>query len=172
MELKGVKAINPVNNDELPIFVADYVLTGYGTGAIMAVPAHDERDWEFAKKYNLPIKEVVAEQIGSRLGNSNPRKSVRGVLVKDGKLMLVSDKKMNEYILIGGGIEPSEDPETSMLREIKEESGYKNIKITSTLGTLEHNYYHPLKRATGKVKCLVLSLSLSTRKQANEKKRK
>ena len=59
MELKGVKAINPVNNDELPIFVADYVLTGYGTGAIMAVPAHDERDWEFAKKYNLPIKEVL-----------------------------------------------------------------------------------------------------------------
>ncbi|MBI4992932.1 MAG: leucine--tRNA ligase [Candidatus Magasanikbacteria bacterium] len=59
VELKGVKAINPVNNKELPIFVADYVLGGYGTGAIMAVPAHDERDWEFAKKYNLPIKRVV-----------------------------------------------------------------------------------------------------------------
>ncbi|MBI5222698.1 MAG: leucine--tRNA ligase [Candidatus Magasanikbacteria bacterium] len=59
IELKGVKAINPVNNEELPIFVADYVLGGYGTGAIMAVPAHDERDFEFAKKYNLPIKVVV-----------------------------------------------------------------------------------------------------------------
>ncbi|MFH1662220.1 MAG: leucine--tRNA ligase, partial [Candidatus Falkowbacteria bacterium] len=54
VELKGLKAINPVNNKEIPIFVADYVLAGYGTGAIMAVPAHDERDFEFAKKYNLP----------------------------------------------------------------------------------------------------------------------
>ncbi|MFH1661857.1 MAG: leucine--tRNA ligase, partial [Candidatus Falkowbacteria bacterium] len=52
-------AINPVNNKEIPIFVADYVLAGYGTGAIMAVPAHDERDFEFAKKYNLPVKQVI-----------------------------------------------------------------------------------------------------------------
>jgi len=59
VELIGVKAVNPVNGEALPIFVADYVLTGYGTGAIMAVPAHDERDWEFAKKYNLAIKQVV-----------------------------------------------------------------------------------------------------------------
>ncbi len=59
VELQGIKAVNPVNNEEIPIFVADYVLTGYGTGAIMAVPAHDERDFEFAKKYDLPIKEVV-----------------------------------------------------------------------------------------------------------------
>ncbi|MFH2136572.1 MAG: leucine--tRNA ligase [Patescibacteria group bacterium] len=57
--LKGIKAINPVNNEEIPIWVADYVLTGYGTGAIMAVPAHDERDFEFAKKFGLSIREVV-----------------------------------------------------------------------------------------------------------------
>ena len=59
VELKGLKAINPATNEELPIYVADYVITGYGTGAIMAVPAHDERDWEFAKKYSLSIKKVV-----------------------------------------------------------------------------------------------------------------
>ena len=58
--LKGVTAINPVNNTEIPIFISDYVLISYGTGAIMAVPAHDTRDWEFAKKFNLPITEVVA----------------------------------------------------------------------------------------------------------------
>lgn len=57
--LDGVKAINPVNCKEIPIFVSDYVLVSYGTGAIMAVPAHDTRDWEFAKKFNLPIIEVV-----------------------------------------------------------------------------------------------------------------
>jgi leucyl-tRNA synthetase len=57
--LKGVSAVNPVNNKEIPIFISDYVLVSYGTGAIMAVPAHDTRDWEFAKKFNLPIIEVV-----------------------------------------------------------------------------------------------------------------
>src|SRR3989344_4464744 len=59
VELKGIKAVNPFNNEEVPIFVADYVLGGYGAGAVMAVPAHDERDWEFAKKYNLPVKMVI-----------------------------------------------------------------------------------------------------------------
>ena len=59
VELKGVRAINPVNGTEIPIFISDYVLATYGTGAIMAVPAHDERDWDFAKKFNLPIIEVV-----------------------------------------------------------------------------------------------------------------
>ncbi len=57
--LDGVKAVNPVNNKEIPIFISDYVLVSYGTGAIMAVPAHDTRDWEFAKKFDLPIIEVV-----------------------------------------------------------------------------------------------------------------
>ena len=60
VEIKGLKAVNPVNGKEIPIWVSDYVLMSYGTGAIMAVPAHDERDWEFAKKFNLPIVEVVA----------------------------------------------------------------------------------------------------------------
>ncbi|MEE1013003.1 MAG: leucine--tRNA ligase [Clostridia bacterium] len=58
--LQGVKAINPVTNEKIPVFVSDYVLVTYGTGAIMAVPAHDTRDWEFAKKFDLPIVEVVS----------------------------------------------------------------------------------------------------------------
>ena len=60
VKLIGVKAINPVNQKEIPIFISDYVLVSYGTGAIMAVPAHDTRDWEFAKKFDLPIIEVVS----------------------------------------------------------------------------------------------------------------
>ncbi len=60
VELKGIKAVNPANGEEVPIFIADYVLAHYGTGAIMAVPAHDERDFLFAKKYNLPVIEVVS----------------------------------------------------------------------------------------------------------------
>jgi leucyl-tRNA synthetase len=60
VELKGVRAINPFNGEEIPVFIADYVLAQYGTGAVMAVPAHDERDFEFAGKYDLPIKAVIA----------------------------------------------------------------------------------------------------------------
>ena len=60
VKLEGVGAINPVTGKEIPVFVSDYVLVTYGTGAIMAVPAHDSRDWEFAKKFDLPIVEVVA----------------------------------------------------------------------------------------------------------------
>ena len=59
VRLEGIKAINPLTGTEIPIFISDYVLVSYGTGAIMAVPAHDTRDWEFAKKFNLPIIEVV-----------------------------------------------------------------------------------------------------------------
>ena len=68
VRLQGVMGINPVNNTEIPIFISDYVLVSYGTGAIMAVPAHDTRDWEFAKKFDLPIIEVVA---GSEVGVEN-----------------------------------------------------------------------------------------------------
>ncbi len=59
VRIDGVEAINPVNGKQIPIFISDYVLVSYGTGAIMAVPAHDTRDWDFAKKFNLPIIEVV-----------------------------------------------------------------------------------------------------------------
>ena len=59
VEVKGIKAINPLTNEEIPIWISDYVLITYGTGAIMAVPAHDDRDFEFAKKFNLPIKQVI-----------------------------------------------------------------------------------------------------------------
>ncbi|MCL2721426.1 MAG: leucine--tRNA ligase [Treponema sp.] len=67
----GAYAINPVNDQKIPIWIADYVLISYGTGAIMAVPAHDERDWEFAKTFNLPIIQVVAEEKGKGEGDFN-----------------------------------------------------------------------------------------------------
>ena len=77
VELKGVKVINPFNKEEIPIFIADYVLMNYGTGAVMAVPAHDHRDFEFAEKYGLPIKKVIVpEKIHPRLPSL--RESVGG----------------------------------------------------------------------------------------------
>ena len=92
VELIGVRAYNPVTGKEIPIFVSDYVLAGYGTGAIMAVPAHDDRDWEFAKKFNLPIIEVVA---GGDVQNAAFTDVETGVLVNSGFLdgLEVADAK-------------------------------------------------------------------------------
>ncbi|MEE0956841.1 MAG: leucine--tRNA ligase [Ruminococcus sp.] len=81
--LKGVKAINPVNNTEIPIFISDYVLVSYGTGAIMAVPAHDTRDWEFAKKFDLPIIEVVK---GGNVQEEAFTDCATGIMVNSGML--------------------------------------------------------------------------------------
>ena len=101
VEIKGIKAINPLTNKEIPIWVADYVLSSYGTGAIMAVPAHDTRDFEFATKFNLPIVQVVAPIDGSKV--EMPFTDVEtGVSVNSGFLtgLSVSDakKKVIEYL--------------------------------------------------------------------------
>ena len=102
--LEGVKAINPVNGKEIPIFVSDYVLVSYGTGAIMAVPAHDTRDWEFAKKFNLSIIEVVKG--GEDVQKEAFTDCATGVLVNSGFLndLSVEDakKKMIEWLTDNG----------------------------------------------------------------------
>lgn len=99
VKLDGVFAINPVNGKEIPIFVSDYVLATYGTGAIMAVPAHDTRDWEFAKKFDLPIIEVVA---GGDVQNEPFTDVATGNMVNSGFLdgLCVEDakKKIIEYL--------------------------------------------------------------------------
>lgn len=98
--IDGLMAVNPVNNTKIPVYVSDYVLMSYGTGAIMAVPAHDERDWEFAKKFKLPIIEVVA-------GGGNVQEEVftdvaTGRLVNsgflDGMEVAEAKKKIIEYL--------------------------------------------------------------------------
>ena len=63
----GIKALNPVNGEEIPVWIANFVLMGYGTGAIMSVPAHDQRDWEFARKYDIEIRQVIAPEDGSAI---------------------------------------------------------------------------------------------------------
>ncbi len=92
VRLDGVYAINPVNGREIPIFISDYVLATYGTGAIMAVPAHDTRDWDFAKKFDLPISEVVE---GGDVQNEAYTDVADGVLVNSGFLdgLRVADAK-------------------------------------------------------------------------------
>ena len=106
VQLEGVRGINPVNDKEIPIFISDYVLATYGTGAIMAVPAHDTRDWEFAKKFGLPIIEVVKGSTPSNLDEAAFTDVATGTLVNSGFLdgLSVTDakKKMIEWLEANG----------------------------------------------------------------------
>ena len=106
VQLDGVMGINPVNETEIPIFISDYVLSTYGTGAIMAVPAHDTRDWEFAKKFGLPIIEVVKGNTPSNLDEAAFTDVATGTLVNSGFLngLSVTDakKKMIDWLEANG----------------------------------------------------------------------
>jgi leucyl-tRNA synthetase len=140
--LEGIKAINPANQEEVPVFVADYVLATYGTGMVMAVPAHDDRDFAFAKKYNLPIKEVIVPE---RIDKRNPpvegkkiveRKNVHVVVKnpKTGMYIGLRYKKHNWTTFPMGGIEDGENLIDSAKRELLEETGYKNVTEGVVLG--------------------------------------
>lgn len=94
--LEGVRAVNPVNGKEIPIFLSDYVLISYGTGAIMAVPAHDERDWEFAKKFGCPIVEVVK---GGNVEEAAFTDCATGVMVNSGFLDGMSVEEAKKAII-------------------------------------------------------------------------
>ena len=100
VEIKGLTALNPVNGKEVPVWVADYVMMGYGTGAIMGVPGHDQRDWEFAKKYNIPIIEVIA---GGNIEEEAFTDVEDGILINSGMIngLRVKDaiEKITDYLI-------------------------------------------------------------------------
>jgi len=91
VKLEGITATNPANGEEIPVFIADYVLVGYGTGAIMAVPAHDERDFAFAMKFNVEIRQVVRKVFGVPLPNPIPRIAAGA---------FIYDPKTDKYLII------------------------------------------------------------------------
>ena len=135
VELQGLKAINPVNKQEIPIWISDYVLAGYGTGAIMAVPAHDERDWEFAQKFGLPIIDVIRPVYGEPHAGAESRQTISAIVRRksDNKFLCVKWKKFDWLALVVGGIEAGESPEASAEREVLEETGY-HVKAVGKLG--------------------------------------
>ncbi len=152
VELKGVKAINPANDEEIPVFIADYVLAGYGTGAIMAVPAHDERDFEFAKRFDLEIRDAVEPLFIDKTESSSPRESLDFIerdaiiaIVKhwsEDKYLILKWKKVNWTTFITGGIEESQTAEEAARREVLEETGYKNLKLIKELGISHSKFFH------------------------------
>ncbi len=156
VELKGVSAINPVTHEEIPVFIADYVLASYGTGAVMAVPAHDERDYEFAVKMNLPMRQVITPLfVAKDEGASDVRPDLpfieRDAVIavvrnpKDGRCLLLKWKKVAWHTFITGGIEAGQTAEEAARAEILEETGYKNLKLVRDLGSLHSKFYHPPK---------------------------
>jgi len=97
--LEGVKAVNPANGEPIPIFVADYVLPHYGTGAVMAVPCHDKRDFDFAKKYDLPLREVIIPDLKTSSGNCKECYEGEGFLINSGEFNGISSSLAREKIL-------------------------------------------------------------------------
>ncbi len=165
--LDGITATNPANDEEIPVYIADYVLADYGTGAVMAVPGHDERDNAFAKKFNIAIQPVVAEII------ADPKEGFetldRGEIVDliiehptDGTFLLQreTEEGSDDHLhFVGGGTE-GEDHETAIARELLEETGFKNFEIigqsvhvinthlfrhTKQKNQIAHCYYYHIK---------------------------
>lgn len=142
VKLEGIMAINPANNEEAPIYIADYVLPNYGTGAIMAVPAHDERDFAFAKAYALPLKEVVRPYV---IDHVNAPRADKPTKVRTNVHAIVFDPKGKKYLIIRnqnhnwdtvviGGIEAGEDAIEAAKREVMEETGYTDLVFKRVLG--------------------------------------
>ncbi len=150
----GRYAINPVNGTKLPIWVADYVLGGYGTGALMAVPAHDERDYEFAEKFSLPIIQVVAPRHVDEASPFRPDKetiprNVVACVIKhpdEDKYLMALPRGGDKWAPLMGGIEGDESIEETVRREIIEETGYVNIASIQPKGNVfAGEFYTPHK---------------------------
>ena len=139
----GAYAINPVNNERIPIYISDYVLATYGTGAIMAVPAHDERDYEFAKKFNIPIIQVLEEVTGIPHENESFKNSIVAVVhdEKNNKYLTLNWHEKGGRLFIGGTIKEGETALDCALREIEEETGYNDLELVSELPKINHHYY-------------------------------
>jgi len=147
----GAYAINPVNKEEIPIWIADYVLSSYGTGAIMAVPAHDDRDYAFAVKYNIPVRQVVAPLFRFTTGldavrpeKPTVKRKTAYIFLKhwsEDKYLCLDWSKFGWHSGIIGGVEDGENYQEAAEREIREETGYQNFKFVQDLGGELHNNF-------------------------------
>ena len=144
----GSYAINPASQEKIPIWISDYVLISYGTGAIMAVPAHDEHDWQFARKYELPIVPVIEPVFGEAQGDEEHKAGVNVIVrdaEKDRAIVLDWGPRQDRWggkMLIGGGVEPREDIIECAKREIAEETGYTDVELIAKSDAIGHGFYY------------------------------
>lgn len=180
-ELQGIKVINPFTAEEIPVFVADYVLGHYGTGAVMAVPAHDERDFEFAKKYDLPIRQSIAlliKDTGIDKPIETEEKSIRKIVnciikhhEKD-EYICLDWKEFGWHSFVMGGVEEEESGEDAAMREAVEETGYQNIRVIKKIDGEVHTNFNARHKKIGnrytKSECYLLELENDGRKETEE----
>lgn len=144
----GVHAINPATGEKIPVWVADYVLAGYGTGAIMAVPGHDERDFAFAEAFTISVKIVVEPEFGTPHPDETNKNAIIAIVRNPKtKEVLVLDwgkrkEKHGGTIFIGGGMEEGEDPVETAKREILEETGYVNVEHVANAQAWVNNHFY------------------------------
>ncbi len=139
----GAYGVNPINNKEIPVWISDYVLASYGTGAIMAVPAHDERDYAFAKKFGIEIIPVIEQITGEKRENEKLKNGIVAVLydeTKD-KYLTINWGDLGGRLFIGGTREENETAIECAIREIKEETGYTDIEFITEILPINHHYY-------------------------------
>ncbi len=166
----GAYAINPVNNKRIPIYISDYVLASYGTGAIMAVPAHDERDYEFAKKFNIPIIQVLEEVTGTPHENETTKNSIVAIVYdeKNDKYLTINWGKNGGRLFIGGSRHDNESPLDCAIREIEEETGYVDFEFVRELPRINHHYYAYNKEKYFNIDCDCLLFKLKSDKQTKQ----
>lgn len=170
--IDGAFAINPANGEKVPVWVADYVLASYGTGAVMAVPAHDERDYAFATKYGLPIKAVIEPVTGTPMTDAEFRRSIVAIVEnpKTGEVLCLDwGTKFGGTLFIGGGLEEGEDPAQCAIREVQEETGYKNLRVIRTTGISHHHYYAHSKKVARNIEVTGVHLELVDDEKVNTK---
>lgn len=153
----GSYAINPINNEKVPVYAGNFVVADYGSGMVMAVPGHDARDYEFAKKYKLPIKEVI-EPLYINYNGSDAYRPDEHSVERHAAVAIIKNPKTNQYLLLRwkkndwrgfviGGIEKGEDSVEAAKREIIEETGYTDFKFIRKMpGFVHSKFYHELKK--------------------------
>ncbi|MGE0792626.1 MAG: class I tRNA ligase family protein [Candidatus Woesearchaeota archaeon] len=139
----GSYATHPITNEKIPVYAGNFVLADYGCGMVMAVPTHDQRDFEFAKKYNIPMKQVIAPYFitdkgpdAFQVGKPVVKRHSIHVIIKhwsEDKYLCLDWTKFGWHTLVVGGINEGESPEEATVREIEEETGYQDIKSIKNL---------------------------------------
>lgn len=173
VEIKGVKAINPINGEEIPVWIADFVLAHYGTGAVFA-DIHDDRDFIFAKKYNLPMRQTLMPNLVDkdnppREGKENTERETVHVILRNPakKEILIQFLKgekwegTNPRNFIIGGVESGENEIQAATREIKEETGYTNVKFLEKIPfVVQANFFAAHKDVNRRIKVSTLVFDL------------
>ena len=166
----GSYALNPATGEKVPVWIADYVLTGYGTGAVMAVPAHDQRDYEFAVKFDLPVVDVIEPETGTPQDDPVFRQSIVAVVrnPENNTLLSINWGKLGGNLFVGGGRDENEDIVATAEREIAEETGYTNLKLVSQTGKIYHNYFAHSKNEARRIEAHGLLFDLVDDAQAEQ----